>query len=310
MISSMATLRERLLSHRLRGFSAFEGSLSALRAALADAVPWIEIDTRMTGDKIVLVFHDSRLERLTHEVGPVADYRVEGGGLPRYRNSSNECVPMLDEFLREFAARRDSTRLMLDIKDAGSEELHCRAVARAGLDDVVWIISWSPQILRRVHHIAPHIRLGFSHVPLTRWRSLCRAVIPIIGRGRVVRQAGRLLARLGVDRDLQDVVLYLDEYNSPTDPFEGVAGGYPIHFASAAPTGEIAEILLRTNGGVGTPAMMLTPEYVKDVHRAGLSVFVYSFDTFAAARDAMARTDVDIIFTNNPRVLSEAGRCE
>jgi glycerophosphoryl diester phosphodiesterase len=305
-MGSSNALHDRLLSHRLRGFSPFEGSLAGLRAALDQGVKWIEIDTRTAKDGTILVFHDSRLDRLTVEPGPVADYSVTRNGSPRYRGKPEVSVPTLEVFLREFAARRGATRLMLDIKDAGSEESHCRCIAAAGLDDSVWIIAWSPQVLRRVHEIAPQLRLGLSHVPLTRWRPLLRAAVRALGRGSALRAAGRLLARRGVDYDLQDVVVYLDEYDGVADPLERARGSFPVHFASSLPGGEVGEILRRTGGGVGTPAWFLTPDYVERAHRNGLLVFVYSVDTLAAAREAKNRCDVDIIFTNNPQLFSQA----
>lgn len=240
------------------------------------------------------------------ESGPVADYSVTRDGPPRYRGAPEVRVPTLDVFLREFAARRGPTRLMLDIKDAGSEEGHCRCVAAAGLDDSVWIISWSPQILRRVHEIAPHLRLGLSHVPLTRWRPLLRPAVRVLGRGGALRAAGRLLARRGINHDLQDVVLYLDEYDGAADPLKRARGSFPVHFASSLVEGEVGEMLRRTRGGVGIPARFLTPDYVEKAHREDLSVFVYSLDSLAAARRAKNRCDVDIIFTNNPQLFSQA----
>lgn len=132
------------------------------------------------------------------------------------------------------------------------------------------------------------------------------ATLRLLGRGGAVRAAGRLLARLGVDHDLQDTVLYLDEYNGAVDPLERAQGSFPIHFASGPPAGELAAILRRTGGGVGTLASLLTPGYVEALHRQGLAVFAYSLDTLEAARAAMARCDVDLIFTNDPRLFARA----
>jgi len=305
-MGSFNTLHDRLLSHRLRGFSPFEGSLAGLRAALDQGVKWIEIDTRVALDGTVLVFHDSHLDRLTMESGPVAGYSVSRKGPPRYRGTQEVCVPTLEVFLRDFAAQRGAAQLMLDIKDAGSEEEHCRCIAAEGLDNSVWVIAWSPQILRRVHEIAPQLRLGLSHVPLTRWRPVVRPAIRALGRGSALRAAGRLLARRGVNYNLQDVVLYLDEVDGVADPLERARGSFPVHFASHLLTGEVGEILRRTGGGVGAPAWFLTPDYVERAHREGLSVFVYCLDSLAAARKAKDTCDVDIIFTNNPRLFSQA----
>ena len=68
--------RDRLLSHRLRGFSPWEASLEGLRAALSHGVHWLEVDTRVTSDGTILAIHDLRLEGLTDGRGRVADCSV------------------------------------------------------------------------------------------------------------------------------------------------------------------------------------------------------------------------------------------
>ncbi len=289
----------RLLSHRLCGFSPYEGSLDGLSAALDLDVAWVEIDTRQTTDGQVIVFHDTRLDRITAASGKVADYSISASGPIRYAGTGEQTVSTLEAFLREFATSRKSTRLMLDVKDPGTEETHVALVRKYGLESHTWIIAWDPQILVRAHQLAPELPIGFSHVPLTRMRPLLGGLARVVGDGAAVRWLGRRLSRMGTDHDLQDVTIYRDCYNDPP----GGPSGFPIHLLTDLPGGRLGDILQTTRGGVGLPARFLTPAYVRRAHERGLKVFVYSIDSYAEARQAVRRCDPDIIFTNRSELF-------
>ncbi len=289
----------RLLSHRLCGFSAHEGSLAGLGAALQLDVAWIEIDTRETADGQVIVFHDTRLDRITTASGRVRDYSISANGPLRYAGTEEQSVPTLAAFLQEFAAARISTRLMLDIKDPGTEEAHVELVREHGLEGHTWIIAWDPQILVRVHQLAPEIPLGFSHIPLTRLRPLLNGLARVIGDGASLRRVGQCLALLGTDHNAQDATVFRDSYNDSTQE----ASGFPIHLVNRLPGGHLGDILKRTQGGVGLPAAMLTPAYVRQAHEQRLKVFVYSIDSLHKARRAVRQCNPDIIFTNRSELF-------
>lgn len=294
----------RLLSHRLRGFSQHEGSLAGLGTALQLDIAWVEIDTRLTADDQLLVFHDSRLDRITDTTGRVRDYSLSKHGPPSYAGPDEQAVPTLAEFLEEFARSRNSTRLMLDIKDPGTEEAHIALVRRFELAAHTWIISWDPAILTRIHQLAPELTLGFSHIPLTRARPLLNGIGRLLGSGALIRWIGRRLARFGFDHNAQDMVVYFEDYNRESYASDEEKGSIPIHLLSGLPQGRLGEILEKTGGGVGMPAPMLTRSYVQRAHQQGLGVFVYSIETLDAARQAIRRCDPDIIFTNRFEMFS------
>ncbi len=303
-MSSHTDTTPHLLSHRLRGFSKHEGSIEGLRAALDLNIAWVEIDTRKTADGQVLVFHDTRLDRITTASGLVRDYSVSTHGLPEYTDSKGKTVPTLGEFLREFAERRQATRLMLDIKDPGSEEAHIELLRRYGIEEHAWAIAWDPDILIRVHELAPELALGFSHVPLTRHLPLLRTIARLAGDGTMIRWAGRALARLRLDYNTQDTHIYLDKYNPESRSPQTQPSGFPAHLLSDLPEGTLGKILRETNGGVGMPAYFLTPSYVKHAHASKLKVFVYSIDSLAKVKQAIDQCAPDIIFTNQSSLFS------
>lgn len=293
----------RLLSHRLRGFSCHEGSLDALRKALAAGARYLEIDTRVTADGEILVFHDSRLERLTDARGRVADYDVSTSGPPRFKGSSHERVPTLTEFVTSFAQAGDNCELCIDIKDYGAEEHHWRLLHESGIVQRVWIVSWLPEVLLRIHRIDPHVRLSFSHLPLTRQQRALRLLARLLRSGLLLRVMGRCARLATPGTQLRDVRLYVDQCNPSTLPDKAISGLFPVHILSGLPDGPLGDALRASRGAVGLPALLLTRQYARQAHDMGLKVFVFSVDTPGAVQRTLTSADPDVIFTNNPELF-------
>jgi glycerophosphoryl diester phosphodiesterase len=299
------TSRRHLLSHRLRGFSPNEGSLAGLRAALACGAPRIEIDTRVTADGEILIIHDSRLDRLTRSRGPVSAYDGRRHGPVLYRHASGEAVPTLEAFVRVFAEHQTGTELFVDIKDGGFEQLHCRLIEAAGLEQRVWIISWSPEVLLAVHRLNPRIRLGFSYVPVTRCRSAFGGLLTLVGDGRPVRLLGRLTSLVGKGHNLRDLWVRTGPIADVCEPEP--KGRFPVHVLPGVPGGALGRALHATHGAVGVPLSLSTHGFVDEAHRAGLKVFVFSVDTEDQLSKALSR-GADIVFSNNADLVCDEPR--
>lgn len=299
------TARRHLLSHRLRGFSSNEGSLVGLRAALACSAPRIEIDTRITADGEILIIHDSRLDRLTRSHGPVSAYDCGRQGSLLFRDGADEALPTLEEFLRVFAEDQTDTELFVDIKDAGLEQLHCRLIEAAGLEQRAWIISWSPAVLLAVHRLNARIRLGFGYIPITRSRSVFRGLLALLGDGKPVRLLGRLATLVGKGHNLCDVWMHTGPIADVLEPEP--RGRFPIHVLPGFPDGALGRALHDTHGAVGVPLFLLTPEFVDEAHRSGLKVYVFSADTEEQLSAALSR-GADIVFSNNADLVCDERR--
>ncbi|TMJ20323.1 MAG: glycerophosphodiester phosphodiesterase [Alphaproteobacteria bacterium] len=99
-------------AHRgLHGPGRIENSRAAFEAAIA-ADHGIELDVQASADGEAIVFHDSTLDRLTGDVGPICG--LVAGELQRIRlKNSDETIPTLEEALNLIAGRAP---LLIEIK--------------------------------------------------------------------------------------------------------------------------------------------------------------------------------------------------
>jgi glycerophosphoryl diester phosphodiesterase len=294
-----------LLSHRLRGFSPHESSLSGLRSALTSKARYLEIDTRVTADGEILVLHDARLNRLTHATGPVLRWRSRTNGSPLFKGSPTEPIARFEEFISMFAAAQSGQVLMVDVKDYGAEQEHYRILERYGVLDQVEIVSWLPEVLLRWHEIDPARPLSFSHVALTRWSKLARVACSVLGTGSLLRLIGRQMCPGTFGSALQDVILRFDDENRKPVTANDLAqlqGTFPIHLLDRLPDGAVGQALLASRGSVGVHASMATAHYIKMAQAEGLRVFLFSVDDPEQVLACLAMAP-DIIFTNDARLF-------
>ena len=197
-----ADLLDKLLSHRLRGFSTFEHTLSALERACASTAPYLEVDTRVSRDGYIYLYHDERTRRDVR--GSCAFARSSAAEIDQLRFLNGEPLLSLPKALDVFRRRAFSDQILcLDVKDFGFEEQHLQCVHEAGLDDHVYFISWIPQTLLRFHELGVETPLFLSHWNLTAWgkagrwlSSLLRERMFAVGR-YVVHGASRITSDLG-----------------------------------------------------------------------------------------------------------------
>ena len=160
----------RLIGHRGAAALAPENTLASIRAAAESGVSWVEVDAKLSRDRVPMLMHDATLERTTTAQGPVADLTAaELGSLdagsrfaPRF---AGEPVPSLMQCLSE--CRALGLGLDLEIKpDKGSEAATAAAVLSV-LDKAGWtaaypilITSFAIQSLRVVRDYAPTFQRG------------------------------------------------------------------------------------------------------------------------------------------------------
>jgi glycerophosphoryl diester phosphodiesterase len=143
------------LAHRgLHGGGVPENSLAAFAAA-AEAGYGIELDVRLTLDRIPVVLHDAQLARVTGQGGRVRDLRYEDLARRRLRGSQ-EHVPTLDEVLRLVAGR---VPVMVEIKSHLSAARISPAVADV-LDvhqHEICVASFNPRALAWFRRHRPQV---------------------------------------------------------------------------------------------------------------------------------------------------------
>lgn len=152
-------LTARPYAHRgLHGPGRLENSRAAFEAAI-EAGFGIELDVQLSRDGEAMVFHDSALERLTGEAGPLI-----GRGASELRSvrltGMEETIPTLSEALELIAGR---CGLLIELK-APRRHVHslCAAVARAmqGYEGNSAIMSFNPEVGRWFAAHAPDVPRG------------------------------------------------------------------------------------------------------------------------------------------------------
>ncbi|WP_369745721.1 glycerophosphodiester phosphodiesterase [Paenarthrobacter sp. AMU7] len=129
-----------------RGFSldGLENSLAAFRAAVDLGTMHLETDVHTTSDGVLLVFHDSSLDRVTDSAGKVSELTAAEVALARI--GGVEPVPTFDELVSSLPG----ARLNLDVKDWNSVSPMAAAIEKHRIHDRVLVTSFSDRRRRAV----------------------------------------------------------------------------------------------------------------------------------------------------------------
>lgn len=155
-----------VFAHRGGGALARENTMAAFDNGLALGADGLELDVHLSHDGVVVVHHDSTLDRTTSLRGPIADRGV--------RELAAVGVPTLADVL----ARHRQARVIVEMK------VNTVALARAAVDvvhaadavDRVCLGSFGLRALRAVRALDPRIATSASREEV-RWalyRSWCR----------------------------------------------------------------------------------------------------------------------------------------
>ena len=137
-----------------------ENTMMSFYVGLQMGANGIETDVRRTKDGILVLFHDSTLERVTGETGEIGDYTYEE--LQRFWVKKGELadkIPTLEDFLCHFACH-DIT-LAIELKADGIEEEVAELIFRYGAQDKVVVTAFELERIRRMKQCAPSLRVGY-----------------------------------------------------------------------------------------------------------------------------------------------------
>jgi len=152
--------RSQLVSHRFRGFSPHENTIEGLNAALDFGVNQVEFDIRVAKCGTPLIYHDEAAKtesgRSRHICDIMARDRRSLGGVFTH-------MPTAEALFEAAAKHSNKTKLLIDMKDAGFEDmLVYLAKANDLMDQIVWV-SWLPETLYAIRDLAPNAELTLSH---------------------------------------------------------------------------------------------------------------------------------------------------
>jgi hypothetical protein len=259
----MARLNQ-IISHRFRGFSDHESTMAGLIAALDFGVKQIEFDIRLTRCGTPIITHDEAAHDSRGNLHKICDILARdlpalGGDFAR--------MPSAPELFAAIAQHgNQDCQLLIDVKDAGFEEMLYALCAKHRLRErSVWV-SWLPEVLYAIHDIDPAARKCLSHwcqSPDTPTRAI-HTVYP---------------ATLGhIDRPERRYV-------------HGERSGW---FVDGPLQGRLREIV----DWVCVPAEQVNATLVEEYHRDGTQVSAFSYMTHEAMEIAEQRYGHDAFFSD------------
>jgi glycerophosphoryl diester phosphodiesterase len=154
-----------LINYAHRGASEYapENTLSSFYLGLLQGANGIETDVQRTKDGVLVLFHDSTLDRVTDSDGEIENYtyselrRVKVYG--KCESGFYDRIPTLREFLEKFHSYDIS--LAIELKGAGVEDETLLMVKEFGIMDKVTFTSFNFEYIERIKALDPAARVGW-----------------------------------------------------------------------------------------------------------------------------------------------------
>lgn len=151
-----AAHRVSAVAHRGAPHTARENTLASFRAAVRAGADAVELDVRLTRDRIPVVLHDRTLERLWGHEAPLSSLTADRLD-ELTRAEDGEGVPSLAAALAVTA----SVRTMVDLPDAAAAGAAVDAVREAGAAERVYYCG-RPDAMRAVRAADPAAELALT----------------------------------------------------------------------------------------------------------------------------------------------------
>jgi glycerophosphoryl diester phosphodiesterase len=142
-----------VIGHRGARAAEPENTLRAIREGMKCA-DYVEIDTRLSKDRVPVIIHDATLDRTADGTGPVGSYTVRE--LRKFDAGKGEKIPTLEEVCLLVTGR---CGLFCEIKEQGSEEEVCNVLSHTGPNNL-YIVSFHHPSIRAARSLLPSARTG------------------------------------------------------------------------------------------------------------------------------------------------------
>jgi len=253
--------RSQLISHRFRGFSKYENTIEGLIAALDFGVGQVEFDIRVARCGTPLIYHDEFAKTAAGKAKQICsvmarDRETLGGTFAH--------MPTCQALFEAAAKHPNKAKLLVDMKDAGFEDMLVALGKANGLTDrIVWV-SWLPETLYAIRDLLPDAELTLSH-----W---CQN--PNAG----VRKLHRIF-------EAKDGTI-------PRPTRRQVIGERSGWFVDGPLSGDMRALIQN----ICVPATMITPDLVKNYQADNIKVSAFSYVTREGVDTAEKRLGLDDYF--------------
>ena len=154
-----------MINYAHRGASEYapENTLSSFYLGLLQGANGIETDVQRTKDGILVLFHDSTVDRVTDGTGNLADYTLEElKKLKIYGNSTTgyyDRIVTLREFLEKFS--QYDIKFAIELKGEGVEEETLAMIKEFGIFDKTTFTSFKFDYIKKIKETDPTARVGW-----------------------------------------------------------------------------------------------------------------------------------------------------
>ncbi len=281
---------EKLLSHRLRSFGEFEHCPSALEKACGLPVPYLEVDTRVTNDREIFLYHSPKLG---HDVNSSHRFcETDSTKISQVRFANGEPLLTLDEALKIFKALAGpDQQLCVDIKDFGFEHEHLQRVRRLGLEDRVFFVSWIPQTLLRLNELGTKSPLILSHINLLK-----------------LRYIGDIVAKLLEQRIFRVLSFVLIGRKTAANSLGTLAHGYQHALVCAEIPRPLPEILSTSGGGICVNCSLVGKRLYDYCRTNNLKLWVFSTKSVGSFIKYARNSSIDVVFCDNASMVLDVSR--
>ena len=159
--------RPAIFAHRGASAHAPENTLASFQLALAQGADAIELDSKLTADGHVVVFHDATLERTTDGSGRLAhktlsELRSLDAGSHFSSQYQAEKIPLLEEVFEAVGTKLFTNVELTNYTTPGDDLVQrvCDLVQKCGLEDRVIFSSFLATNLRQARHLLPRVPRG------------------------------------------------------------------------------------------------------------------------------------------------------
>ena len=147
------------ISHRGEHLTRPENTIAAFQEAIRVGADYFEADVRTSSDGILVLSHDSTVDRCTDGKGPVASMTFDqlealDAGIKRGAEYAGTKIPTFDQALD---LARGKIGIYVDIKNVSAKEL-VRHIESHGMADHV-VMYCSPNMCKQIQELNPKMKL-------------------------------------------------------------------------------------------------------------------------------------------------------
>lgn len=153
-----------MINYAHRGASQYapENTMSSFYLGLMQGANGIETDVQLTKDRVLVLFHDDTLDRVTDAKGKISDYTLEEiKKIKVYGNAVNgfyDRIPTYEEFLCAFSSYDIS--FAIEFKHEGYEKEVLELSKKYGITDKMTVTSFKFDCIKNVKAIDKTVRVG------------------------------------------------------------------------------------------------------------------------------------------------------